>query len=86
MSFKSPGTPQVRADITCHLGPNPVARLVFVDDDINLPANFATFITGSLTRPNIHFRLSQFADVVIELEPFPDAEFEFGERVVGGAD
>ncbi len=26
----------------------------------------------------------QFADVVIELEPLPDADFEFGERVVGG--
>ncbi len=26
----------------------------------------------------------QFADVVIELEPFPDADFEFGDRVVGG--
>ncbi|MEA2574953.1 MAG: elongation factor, partial [Chloroflexia bacterium] len=27
----------------------------------------------------------QFADVVLELEPFPDAEFEFGDRIVGGA-
>jgi elongation factor G len=27
----------------------------------------------------------QFADVVLELEPNPEAEFEFGERVVGGA-
>jgi elongation factor G len=27
----------------------------------------------------------QFADVVIELEPHPESEFEFGERVVGGA-
>jgi elongation factor G len=27
----------------------------------------------------------QFAEVVIEIEPFPDGEFEFGERVVGGA-
>jgi elongation factor G len=26
----------------------------------------------------------QFADVVIELEPFPEGEFEFGDRVVGG--
>lgn len=26
----------------------------------------------------------QFADVVIELEPFTDGDFEFGERVVGG--
>jgi elongation factor G len=26
----------------------------------------------------------QFADVVLELEPYPDGEFEFGERVVGG--
>jgi elongation factor G len=26
----------------------------------------------------------QFADVVLELEPMPDGEFEFGERVVGG--
>jgi elongation factor G len=26
----------------------------------------------------------QFADVVIELEPYPDAEFEFGDRIVGG--
>jgi elongation factor G len=27
----------------------------------------------------------QFAEVVIELEPIPDSEFEFGERVVGGS-
>jgi len=27
----------------------------------------------------------QFAEVVIELEPMPDSEFEFGERVVGGS-
>lgn len=27
----------------------------------------------------------QFADVVIELEPYTDSEFEFGERIVGGA-
>ena len=26
----------------------------------------------------------QFADVVIELEPWPEGEFEFGDRIVGG--
>jgi elongation factor G len=26
----------------------------------------------------------QFADVVLELEPLPDGEFEFGDRIVGG--
>ena len=61
-----------------------------VDVNIGLPiVPYKESITSKVDRAHYRHKKQtgghgQFADVVIELEPLPDAEFEFGERIVGG--
>jgi elongation factor G len=61
-----------------------------VDVNIGLPVvPYRETITARVDRAHYRHKKQtgghgQFADVVLELEPLPDGEFEFGERIVGG--
>ncbi|MDQ5824624.1 MAG: elongation factor G [Chloroflexota bacterium] len=62
-----------------------------VDVTVGLPVvPYRETITSKVDRAHYRHKKQtgghgQFADVVLELEPLPDAEFEFGDRIVGGA-
>ncbi|MDQ3706598.1 MAG: elongation factor G [Chloroflexota bacterium] len=62
-----------------------------VDVTVGLPVvPYRETITSKVDRAHYRHKKQtgghgQFADVVLELEPWPDAEFEFGDRIVGGA-
>jgi elongation factor G len=62
-----------------------------VDVSVGLPVvPYRETITSRVDRAHYRHKKQtgghgQFADVVLELEPLPDAEFEFGDRIVGGA-
>ena len=61
-----------------------------VDVSVGLPVvPYRETITSKVTRAHYRHKKQtgghgQFADVVLELEPTPDSEFEFGDRIVGG--
>lgn len=62
-----------------------------VDVTVGLPVvPYRETITSKVERAHYRHKKQtgghgQFADVVLELEPLADSEFEFGERIVGGA-
>ncbi|HEY0070234.1 MAG TPA: elongation factor G [Chloroflexia bacterium] len=62
-----------------------------VDVTVGLPVvPYRETITSRVDRAHYRHKKQtgghgQFADVVLELEPLPDSEFEFGDRIVGGA-
>ncbi len=61
-----------------------------VDVTVGLPVvPYRETITSRVDRAHYRHKKQtgghgQFADVVLELEPLPEGEFEFGERIVGG--
>lgn len=61
-----------------------------VDVNVGLPVvPYRETITSRVDRAHYRHKKQtgghgQFADVVLELEPLPEGDFEFGERVVGG--
>jgi len=61
-----------------------------VDVTVGLPVvPYRETITSRVDRAHYRHKKQtgghgQFADVVLELEPLPDGEFEFGDRIVGG--